>query len=524
MKTGLSNHFQVMMELLYRSSAGFVLAALFVALFVVARISSKALAPKQLPLPPGPRGLPFVGSAFSINKREPWLTYREWKKSYGEIVSCRVFGEQYVILNSERVIKALVEQRSSIYSDRPVIRTTSLFGLDFNTAHLPYSGTWGAHQRMFCQTLNSRAIQQYHPLLVTKGRVLLQNLQDAPEGFIDHLRTLSASVIMAITFGYDVVPKNDRFAAPIDELISIAVLMTPERAALLNALPQLRYLPSWFPGAELQRLALRCRELSVKVGHAPFQFVKDCLSNDIKNRSMVAELLKQETTGDQDRASYEQDIKDCTASGFLAGFDSMHSALVAFVMAMVLHPHVQDRAHAELDRVVGQDRLPTFSDRASMPYIDAILRETLRWGSLVPLAAPHLAAKDDVFEGHRIPRGSLVILNLWGMAKDEDTFPDPEAFRPERYLNEEGDLVPGGPSSLFFGYGCMACPGRYLADASTWLASVFMLSTFKFGKAIGPAGYEIDVFPKFARGIAIRPRPFVCRITLRAEKSRELFE
>jgi cytochrome P450 len=54
-------------------------------------------------------------------------------------------------------------------------------------------------------------------------------------------------------------------------------------------------------------------------------------------------------------------------------------------MAMVLHPDVQDRAHAELDRVVGQDRLPTFSDRASMPYIDAILREISRWCPPSPL-------------------------------------------------------------------------------------------------------------------------------------------
>jgi cytochrome P450 len=89
------------------------------------------------------------------------------------------------------------------------------------------------------------------------------------------------------------------------------------------------------------------------------------------------------------------------------------------------------------------------------------------------------------------------------MAKDEDRFPDPAAFRPERHLNAEGDLLPEDPSSLFFGYGRRACPGRHLASASTWLAAVFMLSAYKFSKAIGPAGYEIDVFPKFSGRIAL---------------------
>ncbi|KIJ14344.1 hypothetical protein PAXINDRAFT_12993 [Paxillus involutus ATCC 200175] len=494
----MSNHLQ--MESL---PALFIFGSLFAALLVVALRLIKALTPKQLALPPGPKGLPFIGSAFSINKREPWLTYTEWKKSYGEIVSCRVFGEQYIILNSERVVKALVEQRSSIYSDRPVIRAASLFGMDFNTAHLPYGATWRAHRRVFNQTLNSGAIEQYHPLLIVKGRILLENLLDAPEDFIDHLRTFTISILMATTYGYDAAPRNDRFVAPLDEVISTAVRMTPEQGALPNPLPQLCHLPSWFPGAELQRLALRCREQIVEVRHAPFQFVKDCLLNYIENRSMVAELLQQEATGDQDRGSYEQDVKDCATSGFLVGSDAMHSTLVTFVMAMVLHPDVQDRAHAELDRVVGQDRLPTFSDRASMPYIDAILREISRWCPPSPLAVPHMAARDDFFEGHRIPKGSLVIMNLWGMAKDEDRFPDPAAFRPERHLNAEGDLLPEDPSSLFFGYGRRACPGRHLASASTWLAAVFMLSAYKFSKAIGPAGYEIDVFPKFSGRIAL---------------------
>lgn len=98
------------------------------------------------------------------------------------------------------------------------------------------------------------------------------------------------------------------------------------------------------------------------------------------------------------------------------------ATLLTLTLALLLYPEVQDRAHELLDRVVGRDRLPTFNDRPNLQYIDAIIRETLRWGSLVPMgrfpckqtlfpdtdygqAVPHMVTQDDIFEGHLIPKG-----------------------------------------------------------------------------------------------------------------------
>ncbi|KIJ62826.1 hypothetical protein HYDPIDRAFT_113935 [Hydnomerulius pinastri MD-312] len=503
-----------------------VLVVLVVLLLLLLRTTGRELTakPKRRSLPPGPKGLPLLGNVFDIDKRTPWLTYTDWKKLYGDIASCRVFGQQYIILNSEKATKALIEHRSSTYSDRPAIATVALFGMDFNTAHLPYGNTWRAHRRMYHLALNTGATERYHPVMLEKGRVLLRKLLDAPEDFSVHLRTFSMSIIMAIVYGYEVAPRNDGFIAPIDKLMSMVVLATPERAALLNVLPPLRYIPAWFPGAGLQRLALQCKQQSAKIRHTPFQFVKDCLSKNVVNESMVSNLLRQGTSGHQDQPSYEQDIKDCAMSAFLAGADSTQSTLLTFILAMVLHPDAQDCAHAELDAVIGCDRLPTFSDRGSLPFVEAVFRETSRWGALVPLGIPHMAAKDDEFDGYQIPKGSIVIKNLWAMAKDKDVFQDSAAFRPERFLDTEGYLLPEDPSGLFFGYGRRACPGRHVANASAWLAVAFMLSTFKFGKAIGPAGYEINVSPKFTGGIALRPLPFACSIKPRSEKPKELLD
>ena len=90
-----------------------------------------------------------------------------------------------------------------------------------------------------------------------------------------------------------------------------------------------------------------------------------------------------------------------------------------------------------------------------------------------------------------------------GMSRDEERFPEPRAFKPERHLDADGNLLPDDISSLFFGYGRRICSGQFLASAALWLAAANVLSVFRFSKATGPAGYEIDIFPKFTGGVAL---------------------
>lgn len=106
------------------------------------------------------------------------------------------------------------------------------------------------------------------------------------------------------------------------------------------------------------------------------------------------------------------------------------------MLAMVMYPEMQKRAQAEIDAVVGQERLPLFSDRDDLPYVDAMLREIIRFGPPVPLGmallniltsrtrslmvlmlylpgAPHCVTEDDVYDGMLIPKNSIVVANLW---------------------------------------------------------------------------------------------------------------
>ena len=86
-----------------------------------------------------------------------------------------------------------------------------------------------------------------------------------------------------------------------------------------------------------------------------------------------------------------------------------------FFLVMMLYPEVQRKAQEEIDRVIGDDDLPDFDDRQRLPYVDAVMKEVLRWHPIVPMAQPHSSVKDDIYEGYFIPKGSLFIPNIWSV-------------------------------------------------------------------------------------------------------------
>lgn len=80
---------------------------------------------------------------------------------------------------------------------------------------------------------------------------------------------------------------------------------------------------------------------------------------------------------------------------------------------MTLNPSVQKKAHEEIDRVLGSGQIPTIALRKKLPYINAVVKEVLRWHPVAPMGIPHMSVKDDMWEGYYIPKGSLIMPNIW---------------------------------------------------------------------------------------------------------------
>lgn len=186
---------------------------------------------------------------------------------------------------------------------------------------------------------------------------------------------------------------------------------------------------------------------------------------------------------------------------------------------MTLHPEAQAKAQAELDAVVGTDRLPSFADRVRLPYVDALVKEVFRWQPVGPLGVPHRTTADDVHDGFFIPKGSIVFANIWKMLHNGQTYADPMAFAPERFL---GAAPEQDPRDLVFGFGRRVCPGKQLAMASVWLACATSLCTFSITKARDEHGAEITPVPEMTSGTISHPKPFQCEIKPRSARAEAL--
>ncbi len=185
---------------------------------------------------------------------------------------------------------------------------------------------------------------------------------------------------------------------------------------------------------------------------------------------------------------------------------------------MILHPQVQKKAQAELDGVMGSDRFPTMQDRDQLPYVDAIIKETIRWAAVVPLAVPHALIEEDEYRGMHIPKGSTVIGNVWlvwfslidfiirdfstldnrSIFHNPDVYEKPFEYNPERFMVSNPPL---DPFTLAFGFGRRQCPGMDVATATAFLSMSITLHSFDILFAKDANGNEIKPKVEWSHGL-----------------------
>ncbi|KAG2115720.1 cytochrome P450 [Suillus discolor] len=456
-----------------------------------------------LPLPPGPRPIPFLGNVLQLDTKRPWLTYTAWGKIYGNIIRCRVLGIDLIIINSETIAQDLLDKRSANYSSRPVFHANEKAGVALLTPMYPYGETLRQHRRIFHQVLKAEASVSYHEIYSRHANRLVVNLLGGTVDIQHYAEAYAGSIIVAVTYGHLAHGNESSYLTDAHELVRIVKqIVTPEKAAMFTTFPFLEKLPSWCFG--VHSLIERSRELSQQLLNEPFDDVKAQVANGTASHSLISDFLSQP----HDDAD-EDTMKAIALSVYSAGMETTATVLQTFLLAMVLFPDIQVRARAEIDQVVRHDKMPCLDDRASLPYIDAILREVMRWYPITPLGFAHATLDDDVYEGHFIPKGTTVMVNQWALSRNEDIFPDASRFDPSRHLTVDGKLKSPVVNHFAFGHGRRICPGRWFADNSMWTVIATILAVLRINHAKYSNGDKIEE-PKFTTGLGIQPEPFYC--------------
>ncbi|KIY48576.1 cytochrome P450 [Fistulina hepatica ATCC 64428] len=468
---------------------------------------------EKLPYPPGPPGDPIVGHLRRFTSTEGQEKYlHEISRTYGDIVHLRIPGQSIVVLNSEDAAIGLLDRRGSIYSSRPKFETLEIMGLmPYNLGFLAYGAPgFHDHRRIFQRYFSREQSLTYQPFVHDQARILLKQLFTNPSAWEHHLLHFVLAVPLKVGFDYDLKDNDEMLGvahAAMNALNDLPIITA------INYFPFLRYLPEWIPGTYYARYGRKHRPGVRKVFEYPFEVLVKKLQNGLPVGPCVVGLelenMGLEKLHDQEVVS---SLSGIGGTIIMAGTDSVWSTLTTFIILMAMYPGVQRKVQAELDRVLGGDRLPHFSDHESLPIAPAF-----------PLVIPRMTMEDDVCNGYFIPKGTIVIPNATEIGRDSRVYKDPEEFNPARFLPKpEGNAEP--PYTALFGYGRRICPGRYLANSELFIAVASILSVFEINCAVGSGSVSENSKPelKFSPGLIQHPLPVACNIVPRSAVARRL--
>ncbi|KAH8093136.1 cytochrome P450 [Cristinia sonorae] len=478
---------------------------------------------KEPPFPPGPKTVPFLGNVHQLPVENQQKTFYDWGRQFGDIVFAKLFHSPVIIVNSLDVARELMEKRGGNYNDRPpFILLSELMGWDSTLTHIRFGERFRKHRKWMQSAFMTRpALNSYRPLQKRESHIMLAGLLTDPDAYVRHFTRFAAATLMEITYGHRVISESDLYVHLAERATSETVKAGSPARMLVDFFPILRHYPTWLPGATFKVEALHVRGLVKSMMDTPYEMVKRELEAGKALPSFTGNLLEEHHRKGTLSHEDETDIKGAAGTLYAAGTETTATVMTTFVFAMVRHPEVYRKAQEELDRVVGSERLPDFDDRDSLSYLNAVIKEVYRWHVPVPSGLPHFSMKDDEFRGYRIPECSMIIGNIWGMSQNADLYPEPEAFRPERFIGNPNDEIMD-PKNIIFGFGRRLCPGKDFADSNVFLLAANIVATMDITRAKDAQGQEIVPPLEFTSGFVSRPKPFKCVFSPRSPRAVEL--
>lgn len=345
-----------------------------------------------------------------------------------------------------------------------------------------------------------------------------------PDNFLADLVRITGENIVELSYGR-LEDEQGRDYVKLNRYVMDVIDLVFE-GYMVDLIPVLRYIPSWIPGMRFKRDASKWNKEIDDINRTTFERAKQSIISDgldCKSCYMVNNLQElqsqQGSSEDHERMKAQEEIiRHSGFSFFLAGAVTSSRSIHAFLLAMTVFPSVQEKACEEIDRVVGPERLPTLDDFDDMPYLRAVVLENFRWCPLSSGGFPHRSIEDDVYEGYFIPKGTIVLPNVWGISRNTKHYMNPSVFDPERYLGPTPEL---DPREFIFGFGRRRCPGDELAFRSIWLMAASILSAFRLERVEGdttPLNNDSDWFD--INRLCL-PVPFKCQFVPRQENLRE---
>ncbi|KAL2836248.1 cytochrome P450 [Aspergillus pseudoustus] len=411
-------------------------------------------------LPPGPPQLLIVGNILSPPPTD----------TYGPVSSITALGLTLIIIHDRDAAQYILGKKAHKISARPQLNFATLCGFKSFLITHQYDETYQLHRRLVHVQIGTRALSERFEGVQERESLTIRC-------------KLAAAITLKITYGYSINRMGtDLLVELIEHAMEHLSLAFVPCSWIIDAIPAIERLPQGFPGLSYRKIARQWKAVNEAAAEIPYAFVRQQMAQGIHRASYVSNLLESKAGAEDDET-----IKWTAVSLYAAGLDSTVAILTSVILVLVMFPEVQVRAQKEINSLIGtgESRLPTFSDRKDLPYIDG--------------------DQDIIYKYYLIPKGAYRLPSMWWFLHDPKTYSDLEVFKPERYMVPLGEP---DPSDIAFGYGRRACAGRFFADASVYITIVQMLAVFRFRKARDAQGNDIDVKLEAVPGIVNKPKPF----------------
>ncbi|CAE7095918.1 unnamed protein product [Rhizoctonia solani] len=281
-----------------------------------------------------------------------------------------------------------------------------------------------------------------------------------------------SAVFFDTVYGYELKSLDDQFFTDIITMNeNVTESMMPSIASfLVNVFPCLQYIPEWVPGAGWKKKARQWREQKDRTIDGVYNWTKQRVINGVDDYSIISSTIKDALQTGHNQTETEKLAKNFGAALLVGG--------------------------SGLDPIA---------------YRPLKLDQSFR--------APHTCTQDDEYQGYRIPKGAIIIGNIWAITQDKEFYEAPETFNPDRFLD------PSVPVPPVFGWGMRTCPGRHFFQDLFFIQAVLILATFKIGRYIDENGEEVEPLWKIAVvSAAARPSTFKLKLSIRSTQRAELVQ
>lgn len=456
-------------------------------------------------IPDGPCLVPVLGNLFSLASRDPMTAFGKLRSKYGDVYGIFIGRELSVVLNGYDVIHEALVKRGNQFSVRP---RSEFHQLMFKDPGIVFANgpLWKEHRQFAQRALNVFGYEW-------SERTMEERINDEIKHFMNKIRSYDgpvdigsiinlsvANVVAGILFGHRCDYNDQKFVACLQSVGETARVFN--RAGFLNScFPWLKSLPGDLIGIKQIE----------KIREKPEQFFKYMVArheeaDNNKETSDVLGLYLNEIANNNSGRQCEFTVK--TMSSLMkellsAGSETTATCIVWIVLYLILNPDLQTRLQKDIDEVVEKPEHLSLKDRQYLPLVEATILEGLRIAPVAPLSVPHAVHEDVNFRGFLIPKETTVLVNIHSVMKDPTIWPEPNSFKPERFLDSDGAVcIP--KEFLPFSIGRRSCLGESLARMELFLYVTSLLKTF----TLQIADDEPTPTTEGVLGMTYSPKPF----------------